>query len=371
VPSFVTSRRAAACARAAFAAALFACGAAQAEEIGYKRLELRLPEHLSRGDAHMQIRTGLGYAGPGAGSEFGALLQPRIDARYGALGNVFAVATTTGGVQTGGAESIDTMPEDRHLTEVKQLYAGWSSGSLLGALGDDALTLSAGREAIEDGGGILNWFSPAESCDTGCWLRRRSTGFRTFSANLAAGAVQQRVFYATNLEAADAPGYAGMRTTVTGSSFEVLAGVAAPIGEHRPAIDDRPMVGRISASYKLGEALVWSPVLSSAYGFALSTPQDGLDAQTLDDPLAHGGRARTFELGLSLQPGAGTTLKAGYSGAMSENWLHALDAAAEWRPARGMALRVLGRVFEADLRDGQPQDIEREASLNGSVDLAF
>lgn len=370
MPSFVTSRRAA-CAWAAFAAALLAYETAQAEEIGHKRLEVRLPEHLSRGDAHMQIRTGLGYAGPGAGSEFGALLQPRIDARYGALGNVFAVATTTSGVQAGGVESVATMPEDRKLTEVKQLYGGWSSGSLLGALGDDALTLSAGREGIEDGGGILNWFSPSESCDTGCWLSRRSTGFRTFSANLAAGAVQQRVFYATSVDAADAPGYAGMRTTVTGSALEILAGVAAPVGEHRPAIDDRPMVGRISASYKLGEALVWSPVLSSAYGFAVSMPQNGSDAEALDDPLAYGGRARTFELGLSLQPGGSISFKAGYSGAMSESWLHALDAAAEWRPAGGMALRLLGRVFEADLRDGQPQDIAREASLNGSVDLAF
>jgi hypothetical protein len=36
-----------------------------------------------------------------------------------------------------------------------------------------------------------------------------------------------------------------------------------------------------------------------------------------------------------------------------------------------MALRLLGRVFESDLRDGQPQGIEREASLNGSVDLVF
>ena len=162
-----------------------------------------------------------------------------------------------------------------------------------------------------------------------------------------------------------------MRTTVTGSALEVLAGVAAPVGEHRTAIDDRPTVGRISASYKLGEALLWSPVFSSAYGFAVSMPQNGSDAEPLDDPLDYGGRARTFELGLSLQPGAGISLKAGYSGAMSESWLHALDAAAEWRPARGMAVRLLGRVFEADLGDGQPQDVAREASLNGSVDLTF
>ena len=100
-------------------------------------------------------------------------------------------------------------------------------------------------------------------------------------------------------------------------------------------------------------------------------PQNGSDAEPLDDPLDYGGRARTFELGLSLQPGAGISLKAGYSGAMSESWLHALDAAAEWRPARGMAVRLLGRVFEADLGDGQPQDVAREASLNGSVDLTF
>jgi hypothetical protein len=162
-----------------------------------------------------------------------------------------------------------------------------------------------------------------------------------------------------------------MRTTVTGSAWEVLAGVAGPVGEHRPAIDDQPMVGRLSASYALGSALVWSPVLSSAYGFAVSMPQNGWEAETLDDPLAHDERARTFELGLSLQPGADISFKAGYSGGMSESWLHALDAAAEWRPARGMALRLLGRVFEADLRDGQPQGIEREASLNGSVDLVF
>ncbi len=79
---------------------------------------------------------------------------------------------------------------------------------------------------------------------------------------------------------------------------------------------------------------------------------------------------RTVDLGLSIQPVDTMTLKAGYSSALSESWLHGVDASAEWRPVGGLALRLEGRLSEADPRS-ETDEAEREAALNGSVDLRF
>ena len=343
---------------------------AQAEEID-KNLNLRLPEHLSRGHARVEIRTGLDYSpGESAESEFGVLLQPRVDAHTKSYGNVFAIATTTGGV-IGGDASADPMLGSQSLTGLKQLYGGWSSGSLFGALGEDALTISLGRESVEDGGGILSWFAGAEDCDTGCWLQRRSTGFRSVSASLTAGPIQQRIFYATSVEANESPSFAGTRTTLTRSALEVSAGFAASVEENAPAVGEDPILSRLSASYKLGELLPWSPVLSSGYGFALGLPDDGqVHFTDAEDPAAYAWGARTVELGVSIEPIETMTFKAGYSSALSEAWLHGVDASAEWRPLGGLALRLQGRVSEAG-SDIQPEDVEREASVNGSLDMSF
>ena len=352
---------------------LLACGLAQAEEITEKRLHLRLPEHLSRGQAGVQIRTGFDYT-PGAGneSEFGVLLQPRLDARSGIYGHFFAVATTTGGVLGSDAASADPMLSNPGMTSMKQFYGGWSSGSLLGGLGEDALTVSVGRETVEDGGGILNWFSQPDSCDTGCWLRRRATGFRSLSANLTAGAIQQRVFYATSIASEGVPNFAGMSTTVTGSALEVGAGFAGSVQEDPLAFGSDHVLGRIGASYKLGEALPWSPVLSSGYVFAWRMPEEGVaDLTEAEDPTAYARGARVVELGLSIQPAEKIRVKTGYSSEISERWLHGVDASAEWRPTGALALRMQGRISEADPEYGQPEDAEREASLNGTLDVSF
>jgi hypothetical protein len=370
VPSVVTSAWTAA--RAGLVAAtLFACESAQAEEITDKRLDLKLPDRLSRAQARMQIRTGLDFTpGAGSASELGMLLQPRLDARSAALGNVFAVATTTGGVvgnEANAAVAVPVLDTDR-LTGLKQAYAGWSSGSLLAALGEDALTVTLGRETIEDGGGVLNWFSGTEACDTGCWLRRQATGFNSMSGTLRLGAVQQRVFYATSIDSEEAPDLAGMRTALTGSAFEIASGLAASVREGPLALGDRQVLGRISGSYKLGEAMPWSPVLSAAYGYAWSAPPHG--------PLETGGTdpapsVREIELGVSLQPAPATRLAAGYSTALSESWVHGVNATAEWRPAAGPALRLKGQVSTTYPPAGQPEAAELQATLTGSLDLSF
>jgi hypothetical protein len=345
---------------------LVAGGSAQAEEITEKNLNVRLPEGFSRGQARVQIRTGFDYTpGEAAGSEFGVLVQPRLDARSETYGHVFAVATTTGGVN---AASADPMLEDQGLTGLKQLYGGWSSGSLLDGLGEDALTISIGHETIEDGDGVLSWFSGADACDTGCWLRRQATGFRSFSASLTSGAIQQRVFYAST-DSEDSSSFAGIRTTVTGSVLEVGAGFVASIEEDTLAVTDDPVLGRLSASYKLRDILPWSPVLSSGYGFAFRM-QDSIEFTDAEISPVYPWGERTVDLGLSIQPVDTMTLKAGYSSALSESWLHGVDASAEWRPVGGLALRLEGRLSEADPRS-ETDEAEREAALNGSVDLRF
>ena len=365
MPSVVTSAWIAA--RAGVAAAmLFVCGSAQAEEITGRRLELKLPEPLSRGQARMQIRTGLDFT-PDAGSrgEFGMLLQPRLEARSGSLGNVFAVATATGGVLGSDADATVAVPvlDTERLTGLKQVYGGWSSGSLLGGLGEDALTVTLGRETIEDGGGVLNWFSGTEACDTGCWLRRQATGFNSMSGNLRLGAVQQHVFYATSIDSEEAPDLAGMRTSLTGSAFEIASGLAASVREEPLAVGDRQVLGRISGSYKLGEAMPWSPVLSAAYGYAWSAPPHGEL-----DPVEAG---KAVELGLSFQPASTTTVSAGYRAALSESRAHGIDAAAEWRPAEGSTLRLKAQVLAVRPSPAQPEEPELQGALNGSLDLSF
>ena len=79
---------------------------------------------------------------------------------------------------------------------------------------------------------------------------------------------------------------------------------------------------------------------------------------------------RTVDLGLSIHPADTMTFKAGYSSALAASWLHGVDASAVWRPVGGLALRLEGRLSEADPRsDGDEAD--REAALNGSLDLRF
>jgi hypothetical protein len=367
----VTSDRIAARAVVGIAALLFACGSAQAEEITGRRLDLKLPERLARGHAHMQIRTGLGFT-PGAGSrsEFGMLLQPQLEARSGGFGNLFAVATTTGGVLGRDADAAVAVPvlDTERLTGLKQVYGGWSSGSLLGALGEDALTITAGREAVEDGGGILNWFAGAEACDTGCWLQRRASGFRSLSANLSVGSIHQRVFYATSMESEDAPSYVGMRTAMTGSPLEIASGLAASVREDSVDIGDRHLLGRISASYKFGEVLPWSPVLSGGYDVAWSVPQHGSLRPSALNP---GEPGKAVELGLSVQPAATTTLSAGYRAALSEGWVHGIDASAGWRPAGGPTLRLQAQVSAVPSSPARPEETELQGTLDGSLNLSF
>ena len=157
-------------------------------------------------------------------SDVGGLLQSRID------------ATITMGTFCSGRDH--QRDQDRRnssapaafdlagSSNVKQLYGGWSSGRLFGRLGEDALTLSFGRETFDEGDGALQFGAADNSCDTGCWLQRRSSRLNSTAAKLKTGALQGRVFYFERTESRPAPALGGISASASASALSVGASYA-------------------------------------------------------------------------------------------------------------------------------------------------
>ena len=298
---------------ATFAALLLACGVAQAEEIAGRRFDFPIPERLSRSGGELQMRAGVGYA-TGAEEELGVLLQPRLEARSDSYGRLFGTATTTGGFRHSPARPSGADLGKPADASIKQAYAGWSSGSLLSAFEEDALTLSFGREGVDDGSGTIHWSAQGDSCDAGCWLSRRPTRFQSLSAKLRVREFQGQVFHLRSLDVAEFPDFAGTSAVIEASALRLGAGWASPVREDRFELDPARGYGRLEASYEFTELLPWSTALSAGYGFVSGGPADQ-EADTDQSipvalmyagaPMAYVGGNRVAEIGIAIEPADG------------------------------------------------------------------
>src|SRR5437667_2077253 len=106
-------------------------GPSHAQQPGEKVIQLPVGGSLFGGTS-LQVRTGVSHT---SSSDFGALLQPRFDGRSDHYGHFFAIAATTSGVKPGADQASPTAFDLAGASNVKQLYGGWSSGRLFGALG--------------------------------------------------------------------------------------------------------------------------------------------------------------------------------------------------------------------------------------------
>lgn len=188
--------------------------------------------------AQFGIRAGLGYVAT-ADTNFGAgfegddnvdygegFIQPRLDlslntgaGQLSGAASVIGAATRSDG-DPGGFTSDN--PED---VDLEHLFLGWSSGSLFPALGDDAVSLSVGRQDFRIGDGFIIWDGNFDTGkDATYWLAPRTAFSQTALASLNIEPVHGDVFYLKGDHDQDDSELAGLNLEVNTGSFGTIGG---------------------------------------------------------------------------------------------------------------------------------------------------
>jgi hypothetical protein len=324
----------------------------------------------------LQLRAGVSHSSP---SDVGALLQPRFDGRNDHYGHFFAVAATTSGTKSAAGQTAPSAFDLAGSSNVKQLYGGWSSGRLFGRLGEDALTLSFGRETFDEGDGALQFGAADNSCDTDCWLQRRSSRFNSTAAKLKTGPLQGRMFYLESTESRSAPALGGISASASASALSVGASYAQVVPGSDPNTPSEGVYGVLGASYRFAGLLPWSPILSYGHTFVSGTQGRLVDDGSASSALAQsaiGGRRECVDgssiaqIGLAVQPLQRLKLGASYANKGWDGRMQALDLSAEWKPGPGISFGMQGGIAQADPQPLGPE-LASDAHLAGTLKLAF
>ena len=85
------------------------------------------------------------------------MLQPHLESRSEKHGRLFLTGTALRAVTRTAGEAPSILLDQAGAVGLKQVYGGWSSGRLLGWFGEDAVTLSFGREVVQHDTGTIAW----------------------------------------------------------------------------------------------------------------------------------------------------------------------------------------------------------------------
>jgi hypothetical protein len=352
----------------------------RAQEPAEKVIQVPVGGTLFAGTS-LQLRAGVSHS---SSSDVGALLEPRFDGRTDHYGHFFAVAATTSGTKPAADQSSPTAFDLSGSNNVKQIYGGWSSGRLFGALGEDALTFSVGRETFDEGNGTLQFGASDNTCDTDCWVQRRSSRFNSMAAKLKTGPLQGRVFYLENTDSRATPALGGISASASASALSVGASYAEVVPRNDPSTSTEGAYGLLGASYKFAGLLPWSPTLSYGYTFVSGTPDALVDdgahpvyaSSALVDPadsspLQYLSGNSIAQIGLAVEPLQTLKLGATYANQAWDGRMQALDLSAEWKPKAGLSLGMQGGIAQADPELLGPDATSHEARLAGTLKVTF
>jgi len=352
----------------------------RAQEPAEKVIQVPVGGTLFAGTS-LQLRAGVSHS---SSSDVGALLEPRFDGRTDHYGHFFAVAATTSGTKSAADQSSPTAFDLSGSNNVKQIYGGWSSGRLFGALGEDALTFSVGRETFDEGNGTLQFGASDNTCDTDCWVQRRSSRFNSMAAKLKTGPLQGRVFYLENTDSRATPALGGISASASASALSVGASYAEVVPRNDPSTSTEGAYGLLGASYKFAGLLPWSPTLSYGYTFVSGTPDALVDdgahpvyassalVEPADSsPLQYLSGNSIAQIGLAVEPLQTLKLGATYANQAWDGRMQALDLSAEWKPKAGLSLGMQGGIAQADPELLGPDATSHEARLAGTLKVAF
>ncbi|HXV23967.1 MAG TPA: hypothetical protein VED46_06890 [Alphaproteobacteria bacterium] len=327
--------------------------AARAEQVTEKRVDLTVPDLQAVGDARLQLRAALSAAEEGAGS----LFQPRLETRSPYYGGIFAAASTASAVMTGAeGESSDIRFDGRGMAWLKQVYAGWSSGALLGALGEDAVSLSFGREMADDGTGLLEWDADPDRCAADCWMRRQPAQFDSATMTVKHGPGRLRLFHLQGKDK-DNLRLGGLDARLMPGPLIVGASYFRPIDRATEGADLAADWGQGELGYDLAHLAPWSPIVTVRYRVARG--QVAGDALPLalnlgaGEPLALAEEGASADLRLTLRPRAPLRLDLLYASRSSIGSAHEFVVQAEESPRPGVSLRMGGGLATpaADLEE--------------------
>jgi hypothetical protein len=260
-----------------------------------------------------------------------AFLLPKIDLSYdtGSYGTPYGGVAGVAAMSRGG-DPGNFVPESRWDVDLDQLYAGWRSGKLLPSLGDDAVDISAGRQAFQIGDGFLIWDGHFdEHGDAAYWLAPRLAFDMTGIVKVDTKPVSGSVFYLEGDLHQDHAELAGLDLNYTneklGSTFgatyfQVFDADDAGSNRHGmnvadvrawdipvPFVSDLTLRGEfayqwgrhngidinangwyVSATYSFADLLPWKPALTYRYSFfSGDNPND--DNSNAFDPLFYDG----------------------------------------------------------------------------------
>lgn len=132
-----------------------------------------------------------------SGDRFEGFIIPGLNvtgpqSSYGSFfGGVSAVGAMTRGASDAGGFTRDN-PES---IDVETAFVGWKSGKLFPGLGEDAITLSGGRQNFMIGNGFLIGDGHADQArDAAAWIGPRTAFHQAFIAQLDAGKVHLDLF---------------------------------------------------------------------------------------------------------------------------------------------------------------------------------
>jgi hypothetical protein len=348
---------------------LMTAQAAGAGQIAERRLGIQ------SGHNSIHMRAALASLAEGD-QKLGAVFQPRADWRGERLGRLFTSATAFGTVSRPAGAGQGILLEAPYLIGLKQLYGGWSSAGLLGGLGEDAVTISFGREVVNDPTGSMGWETDPFGCDAHCWLQRQPAEYHTTTLTLRLGPGHSRLFLARPHQGDGMPSMTGVETKLSVEHLSVAAGL---VSGPEDAAHGTARRGFVKLGYDFSEILPWSPTLTVGYHHLNAASLAGTaDGQTLPpllrtlDSCAHclpwtaGGSAA--DLRLVFRPRDHLTLEAFYLRTFSKEVEHDLELSL-WRELRaGVSWRVGGSVSLSET-PGQP--LEAINSLEATVSLSF
>jgi hypothetical protein len=309
--------------------------------------------------------------------KLGAVFQPRADWRGGPLGRLFTNATAFRIVTRPAAEGRAIVLEAPYAIGLKQLYGGWSSAGLLGALGEDALTISVGREVVHDPTGSIGWETNPFGCDAYCWMQRQPTEFHTTTMTLRVGPGHGRLFILRPREGDVTASMAGAETKLSIERFSVAAGLVS----RRP--DDAELGparhGFVKLGYDFSGALPWSPTLAVGYHF-LDASRAGVAGgdptlppllRTIDAcgdclPSISGGPAG--DLRLVFRPRDHLEVEIFYLRTFSKEVEHDLELSVSHALMEGVSWRVGGSLSMSEPPD---QPFAAVGHLEAAVSLSF
>ncbi|MCI0431635.1 MAG: hypothetical protein L0210_13980 [Rhodospirillales bacterium] len=168
-----------------------------------------------------------------------------------------------------------------------------------------------------------------------------------------------------------------MSANLTGSALGLGAGLAGLVREDRLAIEGEGAYGHLQASYSFGEALPWSPTLTSGYGFVSGKPDDAAATESGSLPVAHmqfeyiSGNS-VAEISLSTQPIERLKLETAYKTLVCDRRAQGVGLAAEWQPSQRLSLRMLGELSHTGTQNAAPSSSTgSEARLIATLKLGF